>query len=279
MAAAQTKDRLHGTLDALILKTLSWGPRHGYAISRWLSDTSGDAIQVEEGSLYPALYRMERERWIEAEWGVSELGRKARFYKLTPKGRKQLARRDPEVRRVRRGGVSHSAPGLSDVLAPERGRPGGRGARLPPRDGDPRAGRAGAERAGGAGRGAAPLRRSDRGRRPLPPARPGARAQRAPGRVPVRAAAGRAARAAPPSPGSRVHGRGRAHPGARHRRQHRDLQRGERGAAPAPALPARRAAHRDLGHDGRRAADPALLSRPAGIPRSEPHLRRHRHHP
>ena len=88
---AQTKDRLHGTLDALILKTLSWGPRHGYAISRWLSDTSRDAIQVEEGSLYPALYRMERERWIEAEWGVSELGRKARFYKLTPKGRKQLA--------------------------------------------------------------------------------------------------------------------------------------------------------------------------------------------
>jgi PadR family transcriptional regulator, regulatory protein PadR len=88
--AAQSKDRLHGTLDALILKTLSWGPRHGYAIGRWLSETSGEAIQVEEGSLYPALYRMERERWIEAEWGVSELGRKARFYKLTPKGRKQL---------------------------------------------------------------------------------------------------------------------------------------------------------------------------------------------
>jgi len=88
--AAQTRDRLRGTLDALILKTLSWGPRHGYAISRWLSDTSGAAIQVEEGSLYPALYRMERERWIEAEWGVSELGRKARFYRLTPRGRKQL---------------------------------------------------------------------------------------------------------------------------------------------------------------------------------------------
>ena len=88
---AQSKDRLHGTLDALVLRTLSWGPRHGYAISRWLSDSSGDAIQVEEGSLYPALYRMERERWIEAEWGVSELGRKARFYQLTSKGRKQLA--------------------------------------------------------------------------------------------------------------------------------------------------------------------------------------------
>src|SRR3989475_5131501 len=88
---ASTKDRLHGTLDALILKTLSWGPRHGYAITRWLRDSSADAIQVEEGSLYPALYRMERQRWIEAEWGVSELGRKARLYRLTPRGRKQLA--------------------------------------------------------------------------------------------------------------------------------------------------------------------------------------------
>jgi transcriptional regulator len=86
----QSKDRLHGTLDALILKTLSWGPRHGYAITRWLRESSADAIQVEEGSLYPALYRMERLGWIEAAWGTSELGRKARFYKLTPEGRKQL---------------------------------------------------------------------------------------------------------------------------------------------------------------------------------------------
>ena len=88
---ASTKDRLHGTLDALILKTLSGGPRHGYAITRWLRDSSDEAIQVEEGSLYPALYRMERQGWIEAEWGTSELGRKARFYRLTPRGRKQLA--------------------------------------------------------------------------------------------------------------------------------------------------------------------------------------------
>ncbi len=87
---APTKDRLHGTLDALILKTLTWGPRHGYAITRWLRDTSGDAIQVEEGSLYPALYRLEREGWIAAEWGVSETGRKARFYAITAKGRRQL---------------------------------------------------------------------------------------------------------------------------------------------------------------------------------------------
>jgi PadR family transcriptional regulator PadR len=87
-----SKDRLHGTLDALVLKTLSWGPRHGYGISRWLRETSSDAIQVEEGSLYPALYRMEREGWIDAEWGTSELGRRVRFYRLTAAGRKQLRR-------------------------------------------------------------------------------------------------------------------------------------------------------------------------------------------
>ena len=90
MAPESTKDRLHGTLDALVLKTLSAGPRHGYAIARWLEDTTENAIQVEEGSLYPSLYRMEKKGWIEAEWGMSELGRKAKFYKLTARGRKQL---------------------------------------------------------------------------------------------------------------------------------------------------------------------------------------------
>jgi transcriptional regulator len=84
-------DKLHGTLDALVLKTLSWGPRHGYAISRWLRETSGDQIQVEEGSLYPALYRLEKQGWISAEWGLTELERRARFYSLTPTGKKQLA--------------------------------------------------------------------------------------------------------------------------------------------------------------------------------------------
>ena len=85
-----SKDRLHGTLDALVLKTLSWGPRHGYGISRWLRDTSGEAIQVEEGSLYPALYRLEERGWIRSEWGVSENNRRARFYKLTAVGRRRL---------------------------------------------------------------------------------------------------------------------------------------------------------------------------------------------
>jgi transcriptional regulator len=86
----QTKDRLHGTLDALVLKTLTFGPRHGYAIAQWLKDQTRDALQVEEGSLYPALYRMERDGWIDAEWGTSELGRKAKFYNITDAGRRQL---------------------------------------------------------------------------------------------------------------------------------------------------------------------------------------------
>ena len=81
---------LQGTLDFLILKTLSWGPRHGYAVARWLEDTTDDAIQVEEGSLYPALYRLERRGLIAAEWGTSEIGRKAKIYRLTPAGRRQL---------------------------------------------------------------------------------------------------------------------------------------------------------------------------------------------
>lgn len=86
-----SKALLHGSLDALILKTLSFGPRHGYAIAKWLAEHSGEEIQVEEGSLYPALYRMERRDWIQAEWGQSELGRRAKFYRLTAKGRRQLA--------------------------------------------------------------------------------------------------------------------------------------------------------------------------------------------
>ena len=80
---------LQGTLDALVLKTLSWGPRHGYAVARWLEETTGDALRVEEGSLYPALYRMER-GWIVAEAGISELGRRVKIYALTPRGREQL---------------------------------------------------------------------------------------------------------------------------------------------------------------------------------------------
>jgi transcriptional regulator len=86
---------LQGTLHFLILKTLTWGPRHGYAIARWLEDTTDDTLQIEEGSLYPALYRMEKRGWIEASWGTSELGKRIKVYSLTSKGRAQL-RRDAE---------------------------------------------------------------------------------------------------------------------------------------------------------------------------------------
>jgi len=81
---------LQGTLDLLVLKTLAWGPRHGYGIARWLEDTTDDALQIAEGSLYPALYRMEGRGWIEASWGKSELGKRIKVYALTDVGRAQL---------------------------------------------------------------------------------------------------------------------------------------------------------------------------------------------
>lgn len=83
-------DLLQGTLDMLVLKALSRGALHGYDIARWIQQTSEDALQVEEGSLYPALYRMERRGWIESRWGVSQNNRRARYYDLTQTGRKQL---------------------------------------------------------------------------------------------------------------------------------------------------------------------------------------------
>jgi PadR family transcriptional regulator len=94
---------LHGTLDALILKTLTGGPRHGYAIARFIEDVTGEAVLVEEGSLYPALYRIERRGWVEAEWGTSELGRRAKLYRLTRAGRDQLAAETATWRRFSAG--------------------------------------------------------------------------------------------------------------------------------------------------------------------------------
>ncbi len=78
---------LKGTLDVLILKTLTWGPAHGYAISRWIRQTSADDLRIEEGALYPALRRLEERGWIESEWQVSDAGREARMYQLTTLGR------------------------------------------------------------------------------------------------------------------------------------------------------------------------------------------------
>ena len=83
-------DLLQGTLDLLILRTLQTGSMHGWAISDRIQQISKDVLQVNQGSLYPALHRLEHQGWIKAEWGVSELGRRARFYRLTAAGRKQL---------------------------------------------------------------------------------------------------------------------------------------------------------------------------------------------
>ena len=91
MATHSTPDILQGTLDLLILRTLQTEPMHGWAISERIQQISEDVLQVNQGSLYPALHRLEHRGWIDAEWGVSELGRRAKFYRLTVAGRRQLA--------------------------------------------------------------------------------------------------------------------------------------------------------------------------------------------
>jgi len=82
-----------GTLDLLVLRTLTWGPRHGFAIARWIRSTSGDAILVEDRALYLALHRLEERGLVESDWGLSENNRRARFYQLTRAGRTQLRAR------------------------------------------------------------------------------------------------------------------------------------------------------------------------------------------
>jgi PadR family transcriptional regulator, regulatory protein PadR len=82
---------LQGTLDMLILRTLQWGPHHGYGIVQALRTKSGDALQVETGSLYPALHRLERQGWVRSEWKQTESNQRARFYRITAAGKKQLA--------------------------------------------------------------------------------------------------------------------------------------------------------------------------------------------
>jgi PadR family transcriptional regulator PadR len=101
--ARTNSDQLHGTLDMLVLKTLQHERLHGYAIAVRLEQLSKDVLRVEEGSLYPALYRMERRGWVEAEWGTSELGRRAKLYSLTAAGRAQLAREMATWRRFSAG--------------------------------------------------------------------------------------------------------------------------------------------------------------------------------
>ena len=93
-------DLLQGTLDMLVLKALARGPKHGYAVAEWIHQASDDVLRVEEGALYPALHRLELRGWLSSEWGVSENNRRAKYYALTAKGRKQLAAESAEWRRL-----------------------------------------------------------------------------------------------------------------------------------------------------------------------------------
>ena len=86
----QPNDLLQGTGDLLILKTLSWGPAHGYAIARWIQQLTGEVLSIGEGSLYPALHRLEERGWVASEWRISEHNRRAKVYRLTAQGRAHL---------------------------------------------------------------------------------------------------------------------------------------------------------------------------------------------
>lgn len=88
--AASDLELMQGTLDLLVLKALLFGPRHGYAVARWVRETTDDDLHIEEGALYTALHRMEKRRWLEADWGQSENNRRAKYYQLTAQGRRQL---------------------------------------------------------------------------------------------------------------------------------------------------------------------------------------------
>ncbi len=92
-------DLLQGTLDVLILKALSWEPRHGYAVARWIGERTQDELVVEDGALYTALHRLQKRGWVSSEWGRSESNRPAKYYALTPAGKKQLSARTSLWRR------------------------------------------------------------------------------------------------------------------------------------------------------------------------------------
>ncbi len=87
---ASDLELLQGTLDLLVLKTLAWGPKHGYDVARWVRETTDDDLRIEEGALYTALHRMEQRRWLVSEWGLSGNNRKAKYYQLTAAGRREL---------------------------------------------------------------------------------------------------------------------------------------------------------------------------------------------
>jgi PadR family transcriptional regulator len=112
--AAARPDLLHGTLDMLILRTLQWGPLHGYAIGQTIRAQSSDVLQVEAGSLYPALQRLAKKGWVTAKWGQTDANQRAKFYRLTPDGKKQLLREESRWTELVNaiGRVMKPAPGV-----------------------------------------------------------------------------------------------------------------------------------------------------------------------
>ena len=106
-------DLLQGTLDLMILQTLKWGPQHGHGIGQAIRASSRDAFQVEHGSLYPALHRLERRGWLAAEWKISEANRRARYYHLTAEGKKQLVEQQSKWRTLVRA--------VAQTMKPARG--------------------------------------------------------------------------------------------------------------------------------------------------------------
>ena len=112
-AAARTRlELLQGTLDLLILQTLQWGPQHGYAIGHTIRAQSSEALQVETGSLYPALHRLQKQGWVKSEWQLTDAKQRAKFYRLTPAGKKQLLRERSKWEQlvVAIGGVLNPGP-------------------------------------------------------------------------------------------------------------------------------------------------------------------------
>jgi PadR family transcriptional regulator PadR len=103
MADDTELDLILGTLDILVLKTLSWGPRHGYGIARWIRESSDCTFRILDGALYTSLHRMEERGWIAAEWGHTEEGKRAKFYRLTPSGRRQLKQETSDWQRYAAG--------------------------------------------------------------------------------------------------------------------------------------------------------------------------------
>jgi transcriptional regulator len=97
--ADKSLDLLQGTLDVLVLRTLAWGPMHGYAVSRWIRDRTNGVIEIEDAPLYKSLHRLERAASVKAEWGLSENNRRARYYELTPAGRRALRAQESAWRR------------------------------------------------------------------------------------------------------------------------------------------------------------------------------------